>query len=70
LVSVVVTGGISSVQSCSPSATAAASMPPFPEGVQWQVEIQMLDAEGLELLTRPPVGIGWLAVSWRHNQLP
>jgi hypothetical protein len=55
LVAIIVTGGISSVQSCSASETAAAGAPAFPEGFQWQLEVQMIDAEGLELLNQPPV---------------
>jgi hypothetical protein len=70
LVTVNVTGGISSVQSCSASETAAAGAPEFPEGVQWQQQISMVDAEGLELLSQPPVSFDLLGCSCRNKQLP
>jgi hypothetical protein len=68
LLAMTVTGGISSVQICSADETAAAGTQAFPEDAQWQLEITMEDADGLELLTQPPVSIGWLRCSCRNKQ--
>lgn len=55
LVSLTVTGGLNSVHTCSNNKEAAAT--PVPEGLHWQLSIQMVDAEGLELLTQAPVSL-------------